>query len=836
MEAVVLAQVCLSPWALGAVHPALAVYALGAVGAVCVLWAARAALDGRWAWAGGPVALCLGGLFLFGVAQAAALPAGVLTWLSPGVARLREELGAGGAGPLSLDPGASRAGAVRLLAVFLLFAAVRSNLAQPAALRRLAVAALVNGCLLTLFALIQGFTSPPRTVYWSVPVDGGVFGPFVCRNHFPYYASLCIGLGLTLVLGNRDAVPVRRRGLGGRAPQAPAGPWGWLEKPGSLWAAAAVALVATGVVASRSRGGVLALLGAGAACGALRLAVTSGRRPAAAALGLLALLALGVAAGAGVGKVGERLDTVLSGEALQEDRLACWARVLPLAADFPLLGTGLGTFPAVEPLTRGPTDAPDWVWDHAHNDYLEALIEGGVARLLITLAAVTLVLRAGVTALRRGGADAAPALGLLFGFTAVALHSAVDFGLHVPAVAALATVACAHLCALGEGSGGDAAPRRSALRVRGLAAYAAAAVTALLGVAVFAEGRRADRVERLRTAAGLASAAADPDGRHAEAGLLAAAVRLAPADAGLWARLGDAEASGFRGRQESAVEALRVRDAAGAALAGAAPGVSGLAGLAAATAAGRLRLAAEAGAGRDELAAAAANWRRARELCPLLPAPHLRLAAHADLLPGGGSPAAHLRRASRLRPSDAEVAFLAGAEALREGEADGAWPAWRRSLAASDSHLGEVLEAVRGRLGPSEVVARLLPDDPRQLLAAADRLYPSADDPGRRPFLERALELSDRRPDLPRPEDYQMRGALLRALGRPGEAAAAYQAALARAPHHHDWRCELARLLHEQGRDRDARDELLAVLAADRGNGPARSLLEALAVGDPVPR
>src|SRR5713101_3858443 len=41
-------------------------------------------------------------------------------------------------------------------------------------------------------------------------------------------------------------------------------------------------------------------------------------------------------------------------------------------------------------------------------------------------------------------------MGALFGFTALVVHSFVDFGLHIPAIAFLATVLCAHLCALGS--------------------------------------------------------------------------------------------------------------------------------------------------------------------------------------------------------------------------------------------------------------------------------------------------------------------------------------------------------------------------------------------------
>ena len=45
---------------------------------------------------------------------------------------------------ISLYPGATRREAIKLLAVWLLFVAVRNNVASPAALARLSVAAVIN--------------------------------------------------------------------------------------------------------------------------------------------------------------------------------------------------------------------------------------------------------------------------------------------------------------------------------------------------------------------------------------------------------------------------------------------------------------------------------------------------------------------------------------------------------------------------------------------------------------------------------------------------------------------------------------------------------------------
>ena len=111
------------------------------------------------------------------------------------------------------------------------------------------------------------------------------------------------------------------------------------------------------------------------------------------------------------------------------------------------MGAGYGTFDYVEPLTRTGADV-NYRYEHAHNDYLESLIEGGLIHLVLVLVIMALVYWLGLRALARHSHEATAGLimGGLFGFTALVIHSFVDFGLHIPAIALLATVLCAQLC------------------------------------------------------------------------------------------------------------------------------------------------------------------------------------------------------------------------------------------------------------------------------------------------------------------------------------------------------------------------------------------------------
>ncbi len=226
--------------------------------------------------------------------------------MSPGAARWRAELlpdqpellegepeRVPPSSAVSVYPAATRAEMVRLLAVFLLFAVVRNNLVSVAALRRLAVTALADASLLAVFAVVQFFSSKGQ-LFWTYPTapgGGTFFGPFVCRNHFPFFTNIGVGLGLGLLLAYWPTRGGRAEGLGVL-----------LQRPALLWLGAALALAISGGVFSLSRGGFMALLAGCLCCLALGRLAARPRRAAGAVLGV-GLLALGLLAVFGLPRV-----------------------------------------------------------------------------------------------------------------------------------------------------------------------------------------------------------------------------------------------------------------------------------------------------------------------------------------------------------------------------------------------------------------------------------------------------------------------------------------------------------------------------------------------------
>jgi O-antigen ligase len=832
MEAIVLALVALSPWAFGSVEPDSEFLLLAGVAVLLAPWGVRMLLEWRLRWAKCPVAFCLALLFLGGTWQLMSWSGEALAWLSPATAQLYEQLIPAQAEVLPLNqerpvvdpppgttitlyPGATQAMRLRLLAVFVLFAAVRTNIASAAALRRLALVALANGTLLALLGLMQFFTSPGNTIYWSYPTEGQVFGPFVNRNHFAFYLNVCVGLGAGLLLNRFHQLSRTRRGRD----HAPVGStWGrtvpdrvnsalnLLLDPLALGMTCALALMLGSVVFCLSRGGFAALVGGAMACLMIQLAPSrrSRHRGALLPLGLalltLATMALALVAWFGLGPVAARLEKLWDDPGLPGGRTALWARTLPLVGQFPLWGTGYGTFRYLEPLHAADAEDAAREYIFAHNEYLEALVEGGLVRLIPSVLAVGLVAWLGYRAIRRQRGHSADglALGAFFGFVTIALHSVVEFGLHIPAIALLATVLCAHLGALGGDEQGD-----YVFRYGGLAPVAGAATAVALGLVLLDQGWAAARAEPARRSAALLRLQTDAESRQLRLAYLEIASALMPEDAPLRIRLAQAHVAIY----EDGIQALEK--------------------------AGRGDDTAQAELAVQHLVPALGHFLHARDLCPILPDPHLGIASHIEALEQAEPRGAYLERAKRLAPADPLLWYLYGLQDLDDGRPEQAWPSWRRCLELSDHYRPVILDVSAQHLAPDEIIRRVIPDRPEVLLAAADYLYPEPKTPeakeGRRRILERVLLLWEQGPAPLSANDLHLQAQVYRSLHRPEEALASLRAALDQEPLQVEWRFELAQLLAQQGLVQEAHRELLRVLDVRPLHAPALALRKTVA-------
>jgi O-antigen ligase/tetratricopeptide (TPR) repeat protein len=841
MEAGVLALVCLSPWAFGAVEPEHEFLVDLGIALLMPLWGVRLLIDGRLSWSKCPVAFSLAASVLLGVWQLTPLPRGLLGRISPVTARMYDRLlpaepevlpfgePSGASLPpagstLSFYPGSTRQELARYLAILLLFVLVRNNIASPASLRRFGGAAFVNGSLLALFGLVQAFSADPETIYWTYPAPGatGLFGPFINRNHFAFYMNVCVGLGAGLLL-SRYTGRSRMQGVGDATP---AGARVSLDRrldPAVVGMIFALALMISSMVYSLSRGGFLALLG-GSAFG-LAIGLPRARWSAQGRIVLMTLVtALCLLAWFGYDRVVTRLGSFQDELKNRGGRLAFWSRALPLVKDYPIWGAGFGTYQFVEVLHRSDASHTDLLVDHAHNDYLEALVEGGLILFLSVMAAVVLIFRLGLRGIRCHQDQ--PLGGLLLGamvaFTTVVIHSFSDFGMHIPANAAVVTVLCAQLCAGGRKRVGAAAEPAAGrepgdsdwyvLRFRGVAPVLGAVTAVTLGLVLACEGRRAHRAQQLRLTAFDVEASNAPTSHEQAFAALEAATRLVPEYARLHSEFAHAHLNVLQQQMEELAE-RRPRTAG----------------------AERGSVMAQDGSGqtdqdqltRRHLVPALRHFLQSRDACPLRSAAHMDIAEYVDKFEKAEPRETYLERAKLLSPDDPELWERCGTLELLDGRPDQAWVSWRRSLELSDSHLPEILDRSARLLAPDDLLRKVLPNRPDVLLKAALHLYPQVGE-GRRCFLGQALAILEKQPVALGAAELHVKGSIHRALGHPAEALAAYRAALDREPLQLAWRHELAELLYEQGQFRESFQELLKVQMLQPENNQVRALMDAV--------
>lgn len=132
-------------------------------------------------------------------------------------------------------------------------------------------------------------------------------------------------------------------------------------------------------------------------------------------------------------------------------RSEVWHATWRLFKANPVLGSGFGAYGVA--ITRFHEASGKWTPESAHNDYLELMASGGlIAISLVAWLAVVFIKRARACLNSMEAFQRASCIGALVGTFGVAVHSAVDFGLHITANALVFTV----LVVIATSSGGRA--------------------------------------------------------------------------------------------------------------------------------------------------------------------------------------------------------------------------------------------------------------------------------------------------------------------------------------------------------------------------------------------
>jgi hypothetical protein len=283
-----------------------------------------------------------------------------------------------------------------------------------------------------VMGLLQVAGGTGSSLYFGGP-GGRPFGTFANPNHFADYVAmgLCVYIWFAWTRTNQYRHPeLHEYGFSPRLRRL------------ALWAAGGMLLV-IGILISRSRGAMLS--GLPMAMGALALvarstAHTQARRAALIFTGVATLLAMSVV---GFEFVLSRFDLESFGKDASFRGLLAETSFQG-AAEFWPWGAGWGTYGMVYPRFQPPDIVG--IADYAHQDYAQLLFEGGMFSVLLmaafawlAISRAALLVRAGLRRHRLRREELLSAicgLGLL-GFL---LHSLVEFDMHIPANAIMASL------------------------------------------------------------------------------------------------------------------------------------------------------------------------------------------------------------------------------------------------------------------------------------------------------------------------------------------------------------------------------------------------------------
>jgi O-antigen ligase len=322
--------------------------------------------------------------------------------------------------PLSLDPEATRSFAAALLVPAGLFAAaVTANHKGRLLLAKTVVAGALLSLMLSAGQLALGRSA--ALFPYGLPGAPVPTGLFANPNH---QAQLMLAaLVMSGIIVHFAGDPPRRHRRE-RPPFHPA----WLLLP----------LFLAGAVMTQSRAGLILLLPA------LIVAVLiAGRRR-----GLVRVLGLSTIAIAALAATMAMFSDGLALE-IQQDlsaggRITSFPDVIYTLDQFWPWGSGFGTFVPVFKANENLDLMGDLYLNHAHNELLELLIEGGLPMAtLLAAALIAMVVRFCRLAAARGSSEPVTALAGLAILLLALLHSLVDYPLRMAAIAAVAAIALA---------------------------------------------------------------------------------------------------------------------------------------------------------------------------------------------------------------------------------------------------------------------------------------------------------------------------------------------------------------------------------------------------------
>ncbi len=308
----------------------------------------------------------------------------------------------------------------KLLAFTAVFLTIVNNIQTRRRINLMVGSIIVSGFIVAVLGLVVGYGEAGK-IYWLKSNSGIIssLGLYVNRNNFAGLMLMTIPLAMGAMLTNTEMV---RKFL-----------YGFMA-----------IVMSTALFLSRSRSGMISFLACLCFITLMSKASKTLRKKNIVIITwiLLGMLAIGLAA---KNVVVERLTTILNPKQAISLRWDTWSDTAKMVKDFPVFGTGLGTFPHVFPQYK--TMRRDVFFTHAENEYIQILSETGILGFSLFLWIVLVFFKKVFYEpfwpfshkTRKDPYVLGLGLGCLTSVFALSIHNLMHFDLHIPSNAFVLT-------------------------------------------------------------------------------------------------------------------------------------------------------------------------------------------------------------------------------------------------------------------------------------------------------------------------------------------------------------------------------------------------------------
>jgi len=375
-----------------------------------------------------PLSFFLGYILL----QLVPMPPGLLKIVSPGTYALYKDTlwsaDPSAWGSLSIHKKATLSEFFRMGSYAAFYVLTVQLLTRKELLKKTVGTVAVFASALAFFGMLQRFLWNNK-IYWvrELTAGGDPFGPYVNRNHYAGLIDMLLPLVVSLSIYYRPRY--LSTSLRDRAVEV----FDNSRTKLHVLLGLSGVLLATSVFLSLSKGGIISLcLSLVFMAGMMR---NKGREGRGWVLVAFTLMLVFYSVGwFGWDRIFERFAALRDAQgSISEARVGIWRDSLGIVKDFPLTGTGLGSYLRIYQKYRSIT--ADGIVDHAHNDYLELITEGGAVAVALFGWFVAAAIYNAYKGFRRRRDRYSTFLfiGAVSGVVSMLIHSLTDFNLHIGA-------------------------------------------------------------------------------------------------------------------------------------------------------------------------------------------------------------------------------------------------------------------------------------------------------------------------------------------------------------------------------------------------------------------